>query len=71
MRAMFGVVGLVLALAIVGVLAKYGLADWFKGWHYSWIQDRIRSFDGQPISDLSLEQRVRLAYLIRTGRLFI
>src|SRR5437899_11797333 len=47
---------------IVGVLAKYGLADWFKGWHYSWIQDRIRSFDGQPISDLSLEQRVRLAF---------
>lgn len=32
---------------IVGVQAKYGLADWVKGLHYSWIQDRIRSVDRQ------------------------
>jgi ubiquinone biosynthesis protein len=47
---------------IVGVLAKYGLADWFKGWHYAWIQDRIQSFDGQHIPDLKIEERVRLAF---------
>ena len=38
------------------------MADWFKGWHYSWIQDRIRSIDGQHIPDLSFEQRVRQAF---------
>jgi ubiquinone biosynthesis protein len=47
---------------ILTVLAKYGLADWFKGWHYSWIQDRIQTFDGQHIPDLKLEERVRLAF---------
>lgn len=47
---------------IIGVLAKYGLADWFKDWHYSWIQDRIKSLDGQHIPDLNLEERMRLAF---------
>jgi ubiquinone biosynthesis protein len=47
---------------IITVLAKYGLADWFKGWHYSWIQDRIRTLDGQHIPALKLEERVRLAF---------
>ena len=55
---------------IIGVLAKYGMADWFKGWHYSWIQDRIQSFDGQHIPDLKLEERVRLA-LTELGTTFI
>ncbi|SPE60353.1 Ubiquinone biosynthesis protein AarF [Verrucomicrobia bacterium] len=47
---------------IIGVLAKYGLADLFKGWHYAWIQDRIQSFDGHHIPDLKFEERVRLAF---------
>jgi ubiquinone biosynthesis protein len=47
---------------IVGVLAKYGLADWFKGLHYAWIQERIKSFDGQNIPDLSVGERLRLAF---------
>ncbi len=47
---------------ILGVLAKYGLADWFKGWNYSWIQERIQSYDGQRIPDLKMEERVRLAF---------
>jgi len=34
---------------ILGVLAKYGLADWVKVWNYSWIQERIQSYDGQRI----------------------
>jgi ubiquinone biosynthesis protein len=55
---------------IIGVLAKYGLADWVKGLHFSWIQDHIRSVDGQHIPDLKLEERVRLA-CIELGTTFI
>jgi ubiquinone biosynthesis protein len=47
---------------IIGVLAKYGLADWVKGLNFSWIQDRIRSIDGQHIPELKIEERVRLAF---------
>ena len=47
---------------ILGVLAKYGLADWVKGWNYAWIQERIQSYDGQRIPDLKFEERVRLAF---------
>ena len=47
---------------IIGVLAKYGLADWVKALNYSWIQDRIQSIDGRPIPNLKIEERVRLAF---------
>ena len=47
---------------IIGVLAKYGLADWVKGLNFSWIQERIKSVDGQHIPDLKIEERVRLAF---------
>ncbi|MGO8926409.1 MAG: ABC1 kinase family protein [Limisphaerales bacterium] len=47
---------------IIGVLAKYGLADWVKGLKLSWIQERIQSVDGQPIPNLKTEERVRLAF---------
>jgi len=47
---------------IIGVLAKYGLADWVKGLDYPWIQDRIHSCDGQSIPDLKIEERMRLAF---------
>jgi ubiquinone biosynthesis protein len=50
------------AAEILGVLAKYGLADWVKGWNYSWIQEHIQSYDGQRIPDLNLGERVRLAF---------
>jgi ubiquinone biosynthesis protein len=46
---------------IIGVLAKYGLADWLKGWNYSWIQERIQTVDGQQIADLRVEERARRA----------
>src|SRR5262245_6860200 len=55
---------------IVGVLAKYGLAGWFKWLHLSWIQDRIRSIEGQSIPELNLEERVRLAF-VELGPTFI
>ncbi len=47
---------------IVGVLAKYGLADWVKGLNFSWVQERLKSADGQRIPDLGFEARVRLAF---------
>jgi len=47
---------------IMSVLAKYGLADWVKGLNVPWIQDRIKSVDGQHIPDLKIEERVRLAF---------
>src|SRR3974390_1097625 len=47
---------------IIGVFAKYGVADWFKDWHVAWIQERIKSFDGRPIPELTLAERLRLAF---------
>ena len=47
---------------IIGVLAKYGLADWVKALNYAWIQDRIQSIDGRPIANLKIEERVRMAF---------
>ena len=47
---------------IIGVLAKYGLADWVKGLNFSWVQERIKSFDGQHIPNLKIEERVRQAF---------
>ena len=51
------------ATEILAVAFKYGLADWFKDWHLPWIQERLQSFDGQPIPNLRHEARVRLAFL--------
>jgi len=58
------------AADIIGTLVKYGLADWAKDLDVSWIQDRIRSADGQHIPDLKVEERVRLA-LAELGTTFI
>jgi ubiquinone biosynthesis protein len=55
---------------IIGVLAKYGLADWVKGLNFAWVQERIKSVDGQPIPDLKVGERVRLA-LTELGTTFI
>jgi ubiquinone biosynthesis protein len=55
---------------IIGVAAKYGLADWVKDLDVPWVQDRIRSADGQHIPDLKIEVRVRLA-LTELGTTFI
>ena len=55
---------------VMAVLAKYGLADWVKGLDIEWIQNRIRSVDGQHIPDLTKEERVRLA-LTELGTTFI
>jgi ubiquinone biosynthesis protein len=55
---------------ILGVLVKYGLADWLKGIHYEWLQSRLVSYDGQHIHELPTEVRMRLA-LTELGTTFI
>ncbi|HAV63636.1 MAG TPA: ABC transporter, partial [Verrucomicrobiales bacterium] len=55
---------------IIGVLTKYGFAGWFKAIPLSWVQERLVSVEGDPISDLTLNERVRLV-LTELGTTFI
>ncbi len=55
---------------IIGVLAKYGFAGWFKAIPLNWVQERLISVEGEPISDLGLNERVRLV-LTELGTTFI
>lgn len=55
---------------IVGVLTKYGLADWLKSIPIARVQSWLQSAEGQAISELSFEERVRLA-LAELGTTFI
>ena len=52
------------------VLARYGLADGLSGLDVDWIQDHLRSVDGQRLHDRTFEARVRLA-LLELGTTFI
>ncbi len=56
---------------IAAVLGKYGLADLFGGFKYSWLQDRLKSADGQSITTgVTQAARVRMA-LTELGTTFI
>lgn len=55
---------------IVGVLAKFGLADWLKAIPLHAVRERLRSVEGQPISELATTERLRLA-LTELGTTFI
>ena len=55
---------------IASVLGKYGLADFFGGFRYSWLQDRFTSSDGQQLAGFSTEVKVRMA-LTELGTTFI
>ncbi|MGH7967981.1 MAG: ABC1 kinase family protein, partial [Limisphaerales bacterium] len=55
---------------IVGVLTKYGLADWLKSIPVARVQTWLQSAEGQAISELTFEERVRLA-LAELGTTFI
>ena len=55
---------------IVGVLVKYGLADWLKKLPVTKLKEWLRSAEGQAIAELDLNQRVRLA-LTDLGTTFI
>ena len=47
---------------IISVLVKYSLADWVKGLNFPGIRNRIKSCDGRRIFDLTIGQRIRLAF---------
>lgn len=49
------------AAEVATVLAKYGLADGLRWLDVDWIQDRLRSRDGQRLHDQPLPARIRLA----------
>lgn len=55
---------------IAAVLGKYGLADLFGGFDYPWLNNRLRSADGQALSDLTTPARVRMA-MTELGTTFI
>ena len=56
---------------IAAVLGKYGLADLFGGFKYAWLQDRLKSADGQSITiGVTQAARVRMA-LTELGTTFI
>ncbi len=56
---------------IAAVLGKYGLADLFGGFKYTWLQDRLKSADGQSLTTgVTQAARVRMA-LTELGTTFI
>ncbi len=56
---------------IAAVLGKYGLADLFGGFKYTWLQDRLKSADGQSLTaGVTQAARVRMA-LTELGTTFI
>ncbi|MEZ6062396.1 MAG: AarF/ABC1/UbiB kinase family protein [Planctomycetaceae bacterium] len=55
---------------VIGILAKYGLARWMTRVHIDWVQRMFQDSEGQPISELSTEQRIRHA-LTELGTTFI
>lgn len=55
---------------IATVLGKYGLADLFGGLDYLWLNNRLRSADGQILASFTTAARVRLA-MTELGTTFI
>lgn len=55
---------------VAGVLARYGLADALRWLDADWIQDHLRSADGERLREQPLEARIRLA-LMELGTTFI
>lgn len=55
---------------VMRVLGRYGLADWLGRIPYEWVQNRLVSPDGQHITDLPPEVRLRLA-LTELGTTYI
>lgn len=57
-------------IEIVRVLTKYGLAEGLRWLHVDWIQDHLRSADGERLQEQRLEARIRMA-LAELGTTFI
>ena len=46
---------------LLGVLTRYGLADWLGGLNFKWLQGRLVSLRGEALGALAREARIRLA----------
>ncbi len=46
---------------VLAILAKYGLAEGLSGVQADWVQQHLKSEDGQALSALPQEERIRLA----------
>ncbi len=46
---------------IIGILAKYGIAEWLGDADSSWIDKRLLSAEGEHLTHRSTEERIRLA----------
>jgi ubiquinone biosynthesis protein len=55
---------------IVSILSKYGLADWLSRFQFDFVTDLLKSSDGSAQSQLTQNQRIRLA-LTELGPTFI
>ncbi len=55
---------------IVGVLAKYGLADWLSHLDYDWLQRYLKGGKIEEMRDLTTPQRIRLS-MTELGTSFI
>ncbi len=55
---------------IIGVLAKYGLADWLSHLDYDWLQRYLEGGKMEEIRDLTTAERIRLA-MTELGTSFI
>jgi ubiquinone biosynthesis protein len=55
---------------VLGVLGRYGLADWLGGRKVGWLRRRLRSSGGEVLGDVPREARVRLA-LTELGSTYI
>jgi len=55
---------------IVGVLTKFGLADWLRAIPLTRVKDWLKSPDGEVISELTINERIRSA-LVELGTTFI
>ena len=40
---------------IVGILGKYGLADWLERMDHSWLRGKLRAADEKAFADLEAE----------------
>ncbi len=58
------------SIAIIGVLSRYGLADWIQRLDLDFAKGLFKDQQGNRLADLSLETRVRMA-LMELGPTFI
>lgn len=55
---------------ILGVLARYGLAEWLQGVPSAWVQGQLRTSGGEPVAGMPASRRLRMA-LAELGPTFI